>query len=153
MSEVATMKPIRRTTEGYAWEGVSVLAYKDGEGPYLGVTRQTLFEGHEALGAQWRYFEVRPGGHTTLERHEHIHHVMVVRGGGHCLVGDAVHEIALHDLVHVPAMTWHQFRATGEAPLGFLCLVNAVRDRPQLPTAEDIANLSADAAVAAFIRP
>ena len=40
-------------------------------------------------------------------------------------------------------MTWHQFRATQGEPLGFLCMVNAQRDKPQLPTAEDLARLEA----------
>ena len=39
----------------------------------------------------------------------------------------------------MPPLTWHQFRATKGEPLGFLCMVNAQRDKPQLPTAEDLA--------------
>ena len=38
-------------------------------------------------------------------------------------------------------MTWHQFRATTNEPLGFLCMVNATRDKPQLPSPEDLAKL------------
>ena len=49
-------------------------------------------------------------------------------------------------------MTWHQFRATRGEPLGFLCMVNATRDKPQLPSAEDLAQLQSDQAVAAFLR-
>jgi hypothetical protein len=49
-------------------------------------------------------------------------------------------------------MTWHQFRATRGEPLGFLCMVNAARDKPQLPSAEDLAELKADAKIAAFLR-
>ena len=67
------MSTVRRFKD-FGWENVPVLAYKEG-GPYKGVTRQILFEGQEALPAQWRYFEVEPGGHSTLERHEHIHYV------------------------------------------------------------------------------
>ncbi|HET9248251.1 MAG TPA: cupin domain-containing protein, partial [Xanthobacteraceae bacterium] len=37
-------------------------------------------------------------------------------------------------------------------PLGFLCMVNATRDKPQLPSAEDLAKLAADAKIAAFLR-
>ena len=76
-----------------------------------------------------------PGGWTTLERHEHVHAVMVIRGRGQCLVGDKAYDIALHDLVSVPPMTWHQFHAAADAPLGFLCMVTTERDRPQLPQA------------------
>ena len=136
----------------FHWQDVDVLAYKhDGEAPFRDVTRQVLFE-HPALACQWRYFEVAPGGHTTLEKHEHVHAVMVLRGRGRALVGTAIHELASHDLVTVPPATWHQFRAGADEPLGFLCLVNAERDRPQLPGEADLAALRADPAIAAFIR-
>jgi hypothetical protein len=49
-------------------------------------------------------------------------------------------------------MTWHQFVAAHDAPLGFLCMVNAERDRPQLPTPDDLALLHANPAIAAFVR-
>ena len=42
-------------------------------------------------------------------------------------------DLAPHDLVRVPPRTWHQFRATPTAPLGFLCLVACGRDRPERP--------------------
>ena len=146
-------KDIHRRHDGqFHWQDVDVLAYKQsGEAPFKDVTRQVLFEDPQ-LACQWRYFEVAPGGHTTLERHVHVHAVMVVRGRGRALVGDDIYEVAQHDLVKVPALTWHQFRAPDDEPLGFLCLVNADRDRPQLPQAEDLEALRADADTAAFIR-
>jgi hypothetical protein len=49
-------------------------------------------------------------------------------------------------------MTWHQFRATESEPLGFLCMVNTERDKPQLPSDADLAGLAADPAIAAFLR-
>ena len=49
-------------------------------------------------------------------------------------------------------MTWHQFRATRGEPLGFLCMVNAARDKPQLPSPEDLAKLARNAKIAAFLR-
>ena len=132
---------IRRHKGDFHWEGVDVLRYKqDGAAPFKDVTRQVLFEGAQ-LPAQLRYFEVAPGGYTTLERHEHVHAVMVIRGRGQCLVGDRSYELSEHDLVNVPPMTWHQFHASPEAPLGFLCLVAAQRDRPQLPTADEAREL------------
>ena len=48
-------------------------------------------------------------------------------------------------------MTWHQFRATKNEPLGFLCMVNAERDKPQLPTADDVDRLKRNPAIAAFL--
>jgi hypothetical protein len=49
-------------------------------------------------------------------------------------------------------MEWHQFRAAEDAPLGFLCLVAAERDRPQLPSPDDLAVLRQNVKVADFIR-
>jgi quercetin dioxygenase-like cupin family protein len=134
---------VRKHSGDFHWDDVDVLAYKqEGSAPFKDVTRQVLFEGTEGVPAQLRYFEVAPGGHTTLERHEHVHAVMVIRGHGQCLVGDKAWDIAMHDLVHVPPMMWHQFRAASDAPLGFLCMVPSNRDRPQLPAQEEIAALS-----------
>jgi S-methyl-1-thioxylulose 5-phosphate methylthiotransferase len=133
------------------WDGVDVLAYKrDTASPFRDVTRQVLFD-DPALASQLRYFEVAPGGHTTLERHEHAHAVVVAHGRGRCLVDGRVCDLAMHDLVHVPALAWHQFRAAADAPLGFLCMVNAERDRPQLPDAETLAELLRDPAIADFL--
>lgn len=144
--------PVRPQLDQLRWRDVEVMAYKrEGAAPFRDVTRQVLFE-DPALACQLRYFEVAPGGHTTLERHEHAHAVVIERGRGRVLVGDAIHDVAPHDLVHVPPMTWHQFVADDEGPLGFLCMVNAARDRPQLPTPEDLAQLCADPAVAALVR-
>jgi hypothetical protein len=50
-------------------------------------------------------------------------------------------------------MTWHQFRTKGAEPMGFLCMVNAERDRPQLPSDEDLRQLRQDAKLAAFLSP
>ena len=133
---------VRRHRGDFHWQGVDVLQYKqEGAAPFRDVTRQVLF-GDAGLPAQLRYFEVAPGGWTTLERHEHVHAVMVIRGRGQCLVGEKAYDICEHDLVSVPPMTWHQFRAVGDAPLGFLCMVAAERDRPQLPSEAEAAELS-----------
>lgn len=130
---------VRRHRGDFQWDGVDVLDYKQVEdAPFKDVTRQVLFEGADVPG-QLRYFEVAPGGHTTLERHEHVHAVMVIRGRGRCLVGDEAYELATQDLVTVPSMTWHQFLASTDEPLGFICLVPSERDRPQLPDASDVA--------------
>jgi len=128
---------VRRHKGDFRWDAVEVLRYKDeGSAPFRDVTRQVLFDG-AGLPVELRYFEVAPGGWTTLERHEHVHAVMVIRGRGRCLVGERAYDLALNDLVSVPPMTWHQFQAAQDEPLGFLCVVTAERDRPQLPSAEE----------------
>ncbi len=143
--------PVRRKLDATRWQDVDLLAYKqDDRSPFRDVTRQVLFD-DPALACQLRYFEVAPGGFTTLERHEHAHAVVVQRGRGRVLVGDRVFDVREHDLVHVPPLTWHQFRAADDAPLGFLCMVNAARDRPQLPADEDVERLRAAPGIAAFL--
>ncbi len=141
---MADTKPLIRKYAGdFRWEEVAVLRYKqEGGAPFRDVTRQVLFEG-AGLPVQMRYFEVAPGGYTTLERHEHVHNVMVIRGRGECLVGERSYALGENDLVEVPPMTWHQFHAAADECLGFLCLVPAERDRPQLPTEDEAARLTA----------
>jgi mannose-6-phosphate isomerase-like protein (cupin superfamily) len=134
----------------HTWEGVNVHPYKDdGRAIFKDVTRQTLFSRPDIAG-ELRYFEVGPGGHSTLERHRHVHGVLILRGRGRCLVGAEVMDLDTNDLVTVPPMVWHQFRALGDGPLVFLCMVDAVRDKPQLPEPADIAKLRKNAKIAAF---
>jgi mannose-6-phosphate isomerase-like protein (cupin superfamily) len=143
---------VHRKAHGYDWEGVEKLPYKeDGRALFKSITRQTLFSDPD-LDGELRYFEVAPGGFSTLERHEHMHAVLILRGRGRCLVGDDVQTIETRDLVTVPAMTWHQFRASEGEPLGFLCMVNARRDKPQFPSEEELARLKASPKIAAFLK-
>jgi quercetin dioxygenase-like cupin family protein len=138
----------RPSREGFRWDGVAYLPYKqDGDAPFKDISRQVLFH-EDNLGCELRYFEMDAGGYSTLERHEHAHAVMILRGHGECLLGDEVRPVKPFDLVTIPSWTWHQFRAVDGEPLGFLCMVNVVRDKPQLPTEEEMARLKALAPVA-----
>lgn len=144
-------KYFRGAKPDFRWDGVDLLAYKEeASAPFKSITRQVLFQQPE-LGCELRYFEMEPGGHSTLERHEHVHAVMIFRGSGKCLVGGEVREVASPDLVFIPRATWHQFRATNGEPFGFLCMVNAKRDKPQLPSEADISELKADPVIAEFL--
>lgn len=137
---------------GFRWEGVEIHAYKqDGSAPFKDITRQTLFK-DENLAGELRYFEIAPGGYSTLERHEHVHAVIILTGKGRCLVGEDVRVVSAFDLVNIPPMTWHQFRAGTDEPLGFLCMVDRERDSPKLPAAEDLAVLLANPDVAEFLQ-
>ncbi len=141
-----------RRTDPFRWEGVKVAPYKPSGNHFAGITRQLLFEGGEGLGCQLRYFEIDGGGYSSLERHRHAHAIMVIRGPGRALVGDSILDLAEHDLVQVPPLTWHQFRAADETPFGFLCMVDCGRDTPERPDAATLAALRADPAIAAFLR-
>ena len=142
---------LRESQPGFRWNGVEHAPYKeDGAAPFKAISRQTLFK-EAALGCELRYFEMDAAGYSTLERHEHMHAVMILRGHGKCLLGDTVRDVKPHDLITIPAWTWHQFRATAGEPMGFLCMVNHDRDRPQLPTEQERAEMARNPAVAAFL--
>ena len=151
-SETTTERATHRGARAdYRWDGVEERPYKeDDRALFKSITRQVLFSDPELHG-ELRYFEVAAGGFSTLERHQHMHAVLILRGRGHCLIGGEVKSLETRDLVTVPPLTWHQFRASKGEPLGFLCMVNALRDKPQLPSREDLARLTADPAVAEFL--
>ncbi len=152
MAIQVSQPPFVKTDGEYRWDGVDLLPYKEDGTIFKSVTRQTLFHGIEALPVELRYFEVGVDGHSTLERHEHAHLVVINRGSGRVMVGDKITEVGLNDVIHVPPMTWHQFRATNGEPLGFLCVVATERDRPQRPDPAQVAELSENPSVGQFIR-
>ena len=140
------------TPDGHRWQGVEHKPYKeDDRALFEKISRQTLFSRPDLAG-ELRYFEVEPGGHSTLERHEHVHAVLILRGSGQALLGDHIATLAQNDLVTIPPMTWHQFRANAGDHLGFLCMVDAIRDKPQLPQPTDLATLQSNPAIAEFLR-
>ncbi|MGH7526931.1 MAG: cupin domain-containing protein [Gemmatimonadales bacterium] len=141
-----------RQTDPFRWDGIAVSPYQPRGLHFAGITRQLLFEGGEGLACQLRYFEIDPGGHSSLERHRHAHAVMVLRGEGRALVGGQILDLATHDLVQVPPLPWHQFRAGGSAPFGFLCMVDCGRDAPERPGPGALAALRADPVIGPFIR-
>lgn len=143
----------RPSCDAFRWDRVAHQPYKqDGSAPFKDISRQVLFH-DDSLACELRYFEMDAAGYSTLERHEHAHAVMILRGHGECLVGTEIRSIKPFDLVTIPSWTWHQFRATKSESLGFLCMVNAGRDRPQLPTEEQLAQLKATPEVARFLDP
>ncbi|MDQ1349314.1 MAG: S-methyl-thioxylulose 5-phosphate methylthiotransferase [Acidobacteriota bacterium] len=121
----------------YRWP-VALRPYKDGGELYREVTRQTLLgegEGEEALTFVTRYFEIAPGGFSTLEHHAHPHSVVILRGRGSVQLGERRFAVAAADCVYVAPHEVHQFHADRGEPLGFLCVVDRDRDRP-VPVSE-----------------
>jgi S-methyl-1-thioxylulose 5-phosphate methylthiotransferase len=151
MTVMTAKSPVRRF-EDFRWEDTDLLAYKEeGSAPFKAITRQTLFR-DPAIKCELRYFEMAPGGYSTLERHEHMHAVLILRGSGECLIGDTVYKIDTNDLVTIEPWTWHQFRANAGAPLGFLCMVNVERDKPVLPNDDERKALASNPKTAAFLK-
>lgn len=128
----------------YRWKDVPLREYKTEGSHFHAITRQTLLGEHEdeqAANFLTRYFEVQPGGYSTLEHHHHPHTVVVLRGTGEVILGDQVEAIGLHDCIYIAPDTFHQFHASGDEPLGFLCIVDRNRDRPVLPSEEELEQL------------
>jgi len=118
----------------FEWEGVPLEAYKETTESWKGITRRELIgKRGESPKFHVRYFELAPGGYSTLEKHEHEHAVIPLRGQGEVQFGCYVYRVGFGDVIYVAPNDPHQFRNPEEAdePFGFLCVVNAERDTPQ----------------------
>jgi quercetin dioxygenase-like cupin family protein len=119
---------------------------------WKGVTRRTLARPSDLpAGFEVRYFELEAGGYSSLERHEHAHFVVALRGAGRALVGTEVIDFGPFDTVHVPPMTPHRWINQGDGPFGFLCTVDRDRDRPQPVSDAEWDQLKADPATAPYV--
>jgi quercetin dioxygenase-like cupin family protein len=124
-------------SNAFRWHGIDPRAYREtvreehGMG-FRGVARHTLARG-DALPAEFdlRYFELDPGGYSSLEKHRHAHFVVALRGSGRALVGEEVIELLPLDAVYVAPHTPHRWMNSGDQPFGFLCPADASRDRPE----------------------
>jgi quercetin dioxygenase-like cupin family protein len=123
---------VLRFRPDFRWDGVPAADYKPAAEHWSAVTRVALVgEGGESTAFHVRYFELAPGGFTTLEQHAHEHCVVVLRGRGQVHLGKEVHDLAFGDTVYVAPHAAHQFRnPSSSEPFGFLCIVDAQRDRP-----------------------
>lgn len=161
-SGVAAPRPaqvVRFDPRAFRWDGVPEREYKfePGTGAGMGwrdVTRHTLLRPDgEPAAFSVRYFEVAPGGYTSLERHRHVHAIVVLRGRARLVLGNRVHDVAPFDFVYVPPDTPHQFVNEAAEPFGFLCVVDADRDRPQPLTPEQLRAILADPEAERVARP
>ncbi len=117
----------------FTWKDVPLEAYKETTEIWKGITRRELAGKRGESGRfHLRYFEIAPGGYSTLEKHEHEHAVYVTRGRGEVQFGCYIYNVEAGDVVYVGPSDPHQFRNADDAdePFGFLCIVNAERDVP-----------------------
>ena len=106
----------------FSWDGVPVDTYPGDRGKQ--VTRQVMIgPGDGAKNFAVRYFEVDPGGHTSLDNHEHDHGVIVVRGRGKVLLGDKKYDIDYGDAIYISPNETHRFENDSDRPLGFSCVI------------------------------
>jgi quercetin dioxygenase-like cupin family protein len=130
----ASTTRIVRFRNDYRWEGVEREAYKSGQEEgraWRDIIRQVLVGKYaEETSFHLRYFEIAPGGYSSLEKHGHAHVVIAIRGTGRAILGATAYDLKPLDTVYVAPWTPHQFLATDSEPFGFFCIVDAHRDRP-----------------------
>ncbi len=126
---------LRAFRRNFRWEGVEVEPYKLSThrgGEFCGASRQVLVGAKgERVKFHLRYFELEPGGFTSLERHRHSHVVIAVRGRGVARVGGETVRLSPMDTLYIGPDQPHQLSATGRGKFGFFCIVDAKRDRPR----------------------
>ena len=119
------MGVIHRYKEQFDWEGVELSRYPP-ERDMKGVSvRRLIGPAEEAPNFALRYFEIEPGGWTSLDQHAHDHGVVVMRGQGRVRLGEEEFDITFGDVVYVPGNEVHQFKNTGEETFGFFCVIPA----------------------------
>jgi quercetin dioxygenase-like cupin family protein len=70
-------------SDGYTWQETEKMQYKTDTSDFRDIHRYSLL-GDEIteLNFQTRYFEIQPGGYSSLEMHRHPHSVVIIRGSG-----------------------------------------------------------------------
>ena len=126
-------KVLNRKKGEFQWERVPQEMYKMDGASFKECSRIELIgKRGESPVFHVRYFEVAPGGWTTLEHHQHEHVVVVLRGEGEIQLGLESYHLAHGDVGYTAPGDTHQLRCKAGAtePFGFICVVASDRDRP-----------------------
>ena len=136
------------------WDTVKKIAYKDvgSSNTFYKVDRQNIISSADGVGFNVRYFECGAHGFTTLEKHEHVHIVMIARGEGRVIIGNVVFEARPNDYFVIPSWAPHQLINAGAEPFAFFCSVNAVRDKFVLLTGDEIDALKQNEGIQTWIK-
>ena len=96
---------LRRFLRGFRWDRVETEPYKISAhkgGEFCGASRQVLIgKNGEPVDFHVRYFELQPGGFTSLERHRHCHVVIGARGRGWVRVGNLQYQLRPFDVIYI----------------------------------------------------
>lgn len=124
-----------RFVSGFRWDGRQPVAYKmSSDLPFRDVSRTELIgTSGERTAFDLRYFEIGPGGHSSLEKHVHTHVVIGTRGEGVLISGDRRIPVRPFDIAYIPPLQVHQLQNDSSEPFGFFCIVDHERDRPVKP--------------------
>ena len=124
---------------GFEWSGRPSSPYKDARDlaqdlAFKGVRRVDLVGRFgERSRTDLRYFEIEPGGYSSLEKHLHTHIVIGARGRGMLVLGSRRETLAPMDVASIGPLEVHQLRNESSEPFGFFCIVDHDRDRPTAP--------------------
>jgi ribulose-bisphosphate carboxylase large chain len=120
---------------GFSWQGRRPEEYKAAPDlPFKDVSRYELLgRNGEQAKFDLRYFEIAPGGYSSLEKHVHTHAIIALRGRGILRVGLRLYALQPFDVAHVPPLAAHQLRSATDEPFGFFCIVDHERDKPVAP--------------------
>jgi quercetin dioxygenase-like cupin family protein len=136
MTEKSSLGLVLHLLADFRWAGAADEPYKTEGDHFRHVRRVNLVGMHgENTDFHLRYFEVGEGGFTSREHHEHEHVIVVLRGEGDLLLGENWRPLKFGDVARVASGTSHQLRNDFAEPFGFLCIVDAHRDKPVVETA------------------
>lgn len=129
------VRSLLAVSDDFSWTKRENRRYKDGQAlPFRGVRRVELVgKQGEPCSFELRYFELEPGGYTSLEKHVHTHVLIGARGQGLVIIGEERQALKPDDIAYIAPLQVHQLRNEGDGPFGFYCIVDKDRDRPMAP--------------------
>jgi ribulose-bisphosphate carboxylase large chain len=117
----------------FTWQGVKTEKYKTAGDDWKNIIRRVLIGRHnESTKFHLRYFEILPGGYSSSEKHKHEHVVIAIRGKGKVLCGKRNYDLNFLGTLYIAPHTPHQLSNPFHESFGFLCIVNAKRDKPKM---------------------
>ncbi|MBN1595164.1 cupin domain-containing protein [candidate division FCPU426 bacterium] len=119
----------------FSWEGRRAKGYKaETELAFQGMERVELAgKNGEKTDFDLRYFQLAPEGFSSLEKHQHAHVIITLRGQGILRLEGREIPLRPFDIAYVGSYQVHQLRNAAAEPFGFFCVVDHVRDKPQKP--------------------
>lgn len=97
------------------------------EGADRAKVRWLIAEKDGAPNFYMRLFEIAPGGHSPLHRHNYEHEIFILEGSGMAIYGGEKYSLEPGHFLFIPPDEEHQLQNTGDGTLKFLCLIPAKR--------------------------
>ena len=88
-----------------------------------GTVRQVLIGPDEGPNFALRRFIMEPGGGMPIHTNQVEHEQYVLRGRATVWIDGIEHDVRADDAVYIPAGVPHGYRAEGDPPFEFLCVV------------------------------